>query len=177
VKLNDPRSAMRSSDGPADWRAAATTAPPLCPTWPPLLPGKPGKAGAGQSPDGGTAVGAEAERRRPRALRRQICSSLAACSSSPLSALNLGRRRRVQQQQRRSLGPSAHSHGGELLLLPRDRPGAPPPPHGAAARHALPPHGLGAARNSRRSADLTACPHSAGRHARLGRRRPAHLNE
>jgi hypothetical protein len=61
VKLNDPRSAMRSSDGPADWRAAATTAPPLCPTWPPLLPG----------PDGGTAVGAEAERRRPRALRRR----------------------------------------------------------------------------------------------------------
>jgi hypothetical protein len=81
----------------------------------------------------------------------QICSSSAACSSSPLSALD--------------------------LLLPRDRPGAPPPPHGAAARHALPPHGLGVARNSRRSADLTACPHSAGRHARLGRRRPAHLNE
>jgi hypothetical protein len=113
-----------------------------------FFPARPGKARQGQSraPTAVLAVRAKPERRRPRALRRQICSSSARSSSAPPA--HLGKMRRVHRRQWRSLGASAPSHGGELLLLPHDRLGAPIAPHGAAARHVLPRTELAAERRA-----------------------------
>jgi hypothetical protein len=109
---------------------------------------RPAKARQGQSraPMAVLAVGAKPERRRPRALRRRIYSSSARSSSAPPA--HLGQMRRVHRRQWRILGPSTPSHGGELLLLPHDQPGAPMAPHGAAARHVLPRTELAAERRA-----------------------------